>query len=349
MIKPSDVFAIPNSYRVANATFHDAESHPTEHWSVTDILANSSNIGTIQVAQKLGRANLMHYISSYGLGSVSPVGFPGESAGLLPTYWSGTSIADVPIGQGIAVTAIQMLAAYNTVANGGVYVPPRLVDAAVDGQGREHVLPQTAGHRVVSQTVADEMRTMLEEVVRVGTGKAADLTPYTVAGKTGTGLVPSPTGGYEAGHYVASFGGFVPAEKPQITAMVVVDDTADYGAAASAPTFAKIARAALGEFSIPPMPKLPPAPGVPLSTNASATGAGEIAGTPLPGLTNPVTAPSSTSTTSSATTGSTTNTGNSSSTTSTTAPTGHPPTAPPSTSPAVTSTTTRARSNPRSG
>jgi cell division protein FtsI (penicillin-binding protein 3) len=365
VIKPSDVFGIPNSYRVANTTFHDAESHPTEHWSVTDILANSSNIGTIQIAQKLGHTNLMQYIGSYGLGSVSAVGFPGESGGLLPTYWSGTSIADVPIGQGIAVTAIQMLAAYNTIASGGVYVPPRLVDATVDGQGREHVLPQVASHRVVSQTVADEMRTMLEEVVRVGTGTAANLDPYTVAGKTGTALAPSPKGGYLSGHYVASFGGFVPAEKPQITGMVVVDDTADYGAAASAPTFAKIARAALEEFSIPPMPKLPPAPGVPLSTNASATGAGEIAGTPLPGITNPVTkvstttSPSSTSPsttastspTSSTSTGPTTQPVSSStaSTSSTTSPSGHPPpTAPPSTSPGVT-TTTRARSNPGSG
>ena len=351
VIKPSDIFAIPNSYQVAGTTFHDAESHPTEHWSVTDILANSSNIGTIQIAQKLGHTNLMQYINSYGLGSVSSVGFPGESAGLLPTYWSGTSIADVPIGQGIAVTAIQMLAAYNTIANGGVYVPPRLVDATVDGQGREHVLPQVAGHRVVSQTVADEMRTMLEEVVRVGTGTAANLDPYTVAGKTGTALVPSPTGGYESGHYVASFGGFVPAEKPQITGMVVVDDTADYGAAASAPTFAKIARAALEEFSIPPMPKLPPAPGVPLSTNASATGAGEIAGTPLPGITNPVTkvSPTTSSSTTATTATSSNSTTSSTSTSSTTSPSGSPPpTAPPSTSPGVT-TTTRARSNPSSG
>jgi cell division protein FtsI (penicillin-binding protein 3) len=287
IIKPSDVFTIPNSYPVADAVFKDAESHPTEHWSVTDILANSSNIGTIQIAQKLGRTDLMKFISDYGLGAASPIQFPGSSAGLLPTYWSGTSIADVPIGQGIAVTAMQMLAAYNTVADGGVYVAPRLIDATVDSKGQEHVLPSGGEHRVVSTTVAAEMTTMLDEVVRVGTGTAANLDPYTVAGKTGTGLVPSPNGGYESGHYVASFGGFVPSEKPQITGMVVVDDTADYGAAASAPTFAKIARAALEEFSIPPMPKEPPAPGVPLATAATATGAGEVAGTPLPGLSAP--------------------------------------------------------------
>ena len=127
---------------------------------------------------------------------------------------------------------------------------------------------------------------MLDEVVRVGTGKAANLDPYTVAGKTGTALVPL-RGGYEGGHYVASFVGFVPAEHPQITGMVVIDDTPDYGAAASAPTFATIARDALHAFDIQPMPKQPPAPGVPLATSQSANGAGEVAGTPLPGLASP--------------------------------------------------------------
>jgi cell division protein FtsI (penicillin-binding protein 3) len=290
VIKPSDVFTIPNAYSVAGTVFHDAESHRTEHWTVTDILANSSNIGTIQIAQRLGKENLLKFISAYGLGSTTDIAFPGESAGLLPTYWSGTSIADVPIGQGIAVTAIQMLAAYNTIANGGVYVPPRLVDATIDATGTEHVVPMGPRHRVVSSTVAADMTTMLNQVVQVGTGTAANLDPYSVAGKTGTGLVPSPTGGYEGGHYVASFAGFVPSENPQITGMVVVDNTPDYGAAASAPTFATIARDALQEFDIPPMPKEPPAPGVPVATPQSATGAGEIAGTPLPGLTSPSTA-----------------------------------------------------------
>jgi cell division protein FtsI (penicillin-binding protein 3) len=347
VIQPSDMFTIPNSYSVAGTTFHDAESHPTEHWSVTDVLTNSSNIGTIQIAERLGKTNLLKYINEYGMGTKSPIGFPGESAGILPSYWSGTSIADVPIGQGIAVTAVQMLAAYNTIGNGGVYVPPRLVNATVDANGKEHQIPMGSTHRVVSSTVAAEMTTMLDEVVRVGTGKAANLDPYTVAGKTGTALVPSPTGGYEAGHYVASFAGFVPAENPQITGMVVVDDTPDYGAAASAPTFAAIARAALQEFSIPPMPKQPPAPGVPLATPASATGAGDVAGTPLPGINaSPSAGPTSTTSTSLPSTGSP------ATTTSTTVGTtqGPPPTTPPTTAPSPTTTATaqnqRSRSSP---
>jgi cell division protein FtsI (penicillin-binding protein 3) len=345
VIQPDDVFSIPNSYQVSDAIFHDAESHAREHWNVTDILANSSNIGTIQIAERLGKTNLLHYINSFGLGSVTDVDFPGESAGLLPSYWSGTDIADVPIGQGIAVTAIQMLAAYNTIADGGVYVPPRLVDATIDGHGVEHPLPMAPTHRVVSDTVAKEMTTMLDEVVRVGTGTAANLNPYTVAGKTGTALVPSANGGYEAGHYVASFAGFVPAESPQITGMVVVDNTPDYGAAASAPTFATIARDALEEFNIPPMPTEPPAPGVPLATPATATGAGEIAGTPLPGLATPpsvdrTTTPSSTDAAPVAST-------------STTVPPTHssgPPTTPPPTVPVTPPTTgVRSRSSPTTG
>ena len=363
VIQPSDLFTIPNAYPVADAVYHDAENHPTEHWTVTDILANSSNIGTIQIAQKLGRTDLMNFVNAYGLGARSPIGFPGESAGLLPTYWSGTSLADVAIGQGIAVTAIQMLSAYNTIANGGVYVPPRLVDATVDGSGRQHAVPMGPGHRVVSATVAREMTTMLDEVVRVGTGTAANLDPYTVAGKTGTALVPSPTGGYEAGHYVASFGGFVPAENPQITGMVVVYNTADYGAAASAPTYAKIARAALQEFSIPPMPKEPPAPGVPLATPASATGAGDVAGTPLPGLTAPLSMTTTTvagraagagsttaTTTAPATTGPTTTTATTAGPSSpTTTRPASPPARPGTTSPSTTTTVpSRSRSSPTS-
>jgi cell division protein FtsI (penicillin-binding protein 3) len=288
-VKPSDTFWIPDSYRVSDGVFHDAETHPLEHWSVTDILANSSNIGTIQIGQRLGKDNLLHYIQDFGLGKPTGLQFPGESAGLLPRYWSGTSIATVPIGQGIAVTAMQMIAAYNTIADGGVYVPPRLVSATIDSQGKEHATPLAATHRVVSTTVAQQMTTMLEEVVRVGTGTTANLNPYTVAGKTGTAYAIGPKG-YEYGHYVASFAGFVPAEAPKITAMVVIDNTPFFGAAASAPTFASIARDALRELEIPPSPKQPPAPGVPLSTTQSATGAGDVAGNPLPTIVTPLSA-----------------------------------------------------------
>ena len=139
-----------------------------------------------------------------------------------------------------------------------------------------------ATHRVVSSLVAREMTSMLEGVVRVGTGTAASLEPYTVAGKTGTALVPSPQGGYIANDFVSSFVGFVPAEDPAITAMVVVEGTHQYGAEASAPVFAMIARDALQYLGVPPHKPLPPMPGVPQASVYG--GEGEAAGPALPGL-----------------------------------------------------------------
>jgi cell division protein FtsI (penicillin-binding protein 3) len=286
-IIPADHFIIPDHYTVGPTRFSDAEDHPTEDWSVTDIVANSSDIGTIQIAQKLGKTKLLKYMASYGIGARSDVQFPGESEGLLPSYWSDTSIATVPIGQGISVTAIQMIAAYNAVANGGVYVAPRLVEGTINASGKMVPTPIVPGHRVVSTTVADQMRTMLEQVVTNGTGSSAAIDPYTVAGKTGTAEVPAK-GGYEGGHYVASFAGYVPAEKPTITAMVQIYDTPDFGAAASAPTFSVIGRDALTALDVAPPAALPPAAGVPLATTSIDDPFGELAPTtpttPLSGL-----------------------------------------------------------------
>jgi cell division protein FtsI (penicillin-binding protein 3) len=283
-ISPTDYFSVPNAYVVDGSTFSDAWSHPTLEWTASNILAHSSDIGSIEIAQRLGMSNLLPYIHAFGIGEKTDVDFPGESAGLVPgpSEWSGTTIATVPIGQGLAVTAVQMLAVYNTIANLGTYIPPKLADGYIDADGMEHLFPPAPTHRVVSTLVAREMTSMLEGVVRVGTGLAASLEPYTVAGKTGTALVPSPQGGYIANDFVSSFVGFVPAEDPAITAMVVVEGTHQYGAEASAPVFAMIARDALQELGIPPHKPLPPIPGVPLATPYG--GEGEAAGGPLPGL-----------------------------------------------------------------
>jgi cell division protein FtsI (penicillin-binding protein 3) len=284
VVQPDEYFNVPDPYEVAGTPFTDAWVHPTLYWSISDIIAHSSDIGTIEIAQRLGMPELVKYIHAFGIGQRTDINFPGESPGIVPglSQWSGTSIATVPIGQGIAVTAIQMLDAYNTIANGGMYVAPRLADGYVDAQGREHLFPAQAPHRVVSTTVARDMTSMLEGVVRVGTGMAADLEPYTVAGKTGTALLPLPGGGYSDDDFVSSFAGFAPAEDPAITAMVVVDGTHQYGAVASAPVFATIVRDALQELGIPPHKADPPVPGVPLATPYSEEG--EAAGPVLPGL-----------------------------------------------------------------
>jgi cell division protein FtsI (penicillin-binding protein 3) len=283
-VQANQYFNVPDPYYVAGTQFTDAWVHPTLYWSIPNIIAHSSDIGTIEVAQRMGMPDLLKYIHAFGIGERTDIAFPGESSGIVPneSQLSGTSIATVPIGQGIAVTAVQMLAAYNTIANGGVYVAPRLADGYVDASGTERLFPAQAPHRVVSTQVAQEMTSMLEGVVRVGTGMAANLEPYTVAGKTGTALLPLPGGGYSNDDFVSSFAGFVPAEDPAITAMVVVNGTHQYGAVASAPVFATIVRDALQELGIPPHKPAPPLPGLPLATPYYEEG--EAAGPVLPGL-----------------------------------------------------------------
>jgi cell division protein FtsI (penicillin-binding protein 3) len=283
-VQPNEYFDVPDPYYVAGTQFTDAWVHPTLYWSIPNIIAHSSDIGTIEVAQRMGMPDLLKYIHAFGIGARTDIAFPGESPGIVPngSQLSGTSIATVPIGQGIAVTAVQMLAAYNTIANGGVYVAPRLADGYVDASGTERLFPAQAPHRVVSALVAKEMTSMLEGVVRVGTGMAANLEPYTVAGKTGTALLTLPGGGYSNDDFVSSFAGFVPAEDPAITAMVVVNGTHQYGAVASAPVFATIVRDALQELGVPPHKPAPPVPGLPLATPYYEEG--EAAGPVLPGL-----------------------------------------------------------------
>ncbi|MDQ6928564.1 MAG: penicillin-binding protein 2, partial [Actinomycetota bacterium] len=216
-ITPSDTFVVPDKINVADSTFHDAEPHDTQKMTVSDIVAQSSNVGTIMVGRKLGKDLIDKYLRAFGLANRTALGFPGESAGLMPELknWSGTSIATVPIGQGVAVTALQMLVAYNTIANDGVYVGPSLVKQVVDAQGRVHDAPPPPSRRIVTSATAKELTGMLEQVVQSGTGTEARVQGFTVAGKTGTAQKPKDGyRGYKDGAYVASFVGFLPAGAP---------------------------------------------------------------------------------------------------------------------------------------
>jgi cell division protein FtsI (penicillin-binding protein 3) len=288
-IKPADQLLVPSTIKVGDHLFHEHDPHPTQEWSITDIVANSSNVGSIMIGAKLGKDKLDHYMRAFGFGKKTGLGFPGESAGLLldPSKYSGTSMGTIPIGQGIAVTALQMLAAYNTIANGGLYVAPKLVKATVDGDGQQHATPDSATRRVVSATTAKQMTAMLAEVVRVGTATLAHIDGYTVAGKTGTARKPlEGRRGYQAGAYMSSFAGFVPAERPELTAIVILDEpTPIYGGLVSAPVFAQVAQYGLREFRIPP-PDVPLAP-VPPTTPADAKGVGEVGDVGSPATTIP--------------------------------------------------------------
>lgn len=266
IVEPGTTAPIPDRYQVSDHTFSDDHEHPTMPMSVTEILAKSSNVGTIMLGEKLGKHRIDQYLRAFGFGEKTALGFPDETRGLLldPDKWSGTSIGSIPIGQGIAVTAMQMLSAYNVIANDGVYVEPRLVDATIDAEGVRDSVAVGKGRRVVSAETAAEVRSMLVEAVENGTGAQAKVAGYTVAGKTGTARKPQDTGTYRdrAGryHYVAGFTGMVPAEDPQLSIGVFIDEptTSIYGGGAAAPVFADLAQFALSRFRIPPV--VPPGP-----------------------------------------------------------------------------------------
>jgi cell division protein FtsI (penicillin-binding protein 3) len=254
---PDETLHVPPSVQVSVKRFSD--QHPIDGpSSIADIITRSSNVGTIQLAQELGPATLDGYLRRFGFGQPTGLGFPGESNGIVIPLeeWSGTSIGSISIGQGIAVNALQMLGAFNAIANGGVRVQPTLVRATVDAEGEEHPVAPGEPTRVISARTAEQMRAVLAQVVASpdGTGQKAQIAGYSAAGKTGTARKPSTTSrGYEPGAYVATFAGFVPAEDPQLSAIVVLDEPSPYYASlTSAPVFAEIVQYALRMLRIPP-------------------------------------------------------------------------------------------------
>jgi cell division protein FtsI (penicillin-binding protein 3) len=350
---PQTVLQVPWFLQVYDHQFTDHDQHPVMPWTVGDIVTTSSNIGTIMLAQQVGSERFDDYLHRFGLGRPTGLGFPGESAGQMqgdPDTWCGTCLASQAIGQGISVTAVQMLAAMNVVANGGEYVAPRLVAATVDGDGTEHPAPRSARHRVVSEQTAAAVTDMLVEVVddAEGTGTLAAIDGYTVAGKTGTARKPLPTGGYQDAdgkyHYASTFAGFVPAEDPELSVLVVLDEPTNgyFASEVAAPLFSSLARYALRRFDVPP--SAPVTGAVPPATETTET-ADPFAVPTLPGYVRaaPAVAPAPPSTTTGPTLDTTaTGTTGTTATTATTAtaappdPTaGAPPatTAPPTTAP----------------
>jgi cell division protein FtsI (penicillin-binding protein 3) len=256
LISPSTEFTVPFNIYLGGWQFEDADYHPTERMPVSEILAQSSNVGTIEIAHLLGPERLYQYLRAFGYGQYTGLDWPGESAGLLAplSQWSASSMGAVPIGTGIAVTPMQILDAYDTVANGGVFVPPRLVAATIGADGTEHAVPPSPTHRVLTAATAAEVVPLLEGVVNDGTGTAAQIPGYTVAGKTGTAQIPSTTGpGYQPNAWMATFVGFLPAQDPQLSGIVVLNHpTPIYGGTVAAPVFSEIMRYALRHFDVPP-------------------------------------------------------------------------------------------------
>jgi cell division protein FtsI (penicillin-binding protein 3) len=261
-VTPDTYFEVPWRKRFYDIDLHDAEQHPTESYSVAKILAKSSNIGTIMISQTIGTAKQEAYMRSFGLGSRTDLGFPGESLGILKpaTEWQGTERVTPAYGQGVATTAIQLIGAVNTLANGGVYVQPKLVYSVIDRQGRETIEEPSASHEVVRPEIAGQMNLLMRDVVCRGTASKAKVDGFTIAGKTGTGYKAQKGGGYidENGNksYYASFVGFFPAEQPEVTVLVSIDEPPaggdHYGGSVAAPVFAEIAQSVIHELDIRP-------------------------------------------------------------------------------------------------
>jgi cell division protein FtsI (penicillin-binding protein 3) len=246
IVEPDTVVPTPWMLVIDGTKFEDVEAHPTE-MTVADILQHSSNVGTITIARELGKERFDAAVRNFGFGRATGLDFPGEAPGIvLPlANYNDTSMASMPIGNGLAVTALQMLDVYVTLANNGVARQPRLVAATIDDDGSRRELPLGTTRQVVSPDTAKTMREMLARVVEGGTGVNAAVPGYTVAGKTGTARKPP----YEHPpyRYVSSFVGFAPAENPRLATIVVIDEPAKqfFGGTVAAPVFSRIMQHAL--------------------------------------------------------------------------------------------------------
>ena len=252
VVSPETPIFVPYELRVADRTLHDAEAHGNETLTVADVLKQSSNIGAVQIALKMGATRFSQWVDRFGFGRPTGVDLPGEEQGIVPTYaqYSGSSIANLPIGQGQAVTPMQMMAAYAAIANGGILRRPQIV-RSIDGSA----VHEPAGRRVLSATAAASVRDMLRGVLAAGgTASEASIPGYDLAGKTGTAQKVDPDGQYSRTRYIASFMGFAPARDPQLLVSVVVDEPqgAIYGGQVAAPAFQKIVAFALPYLGIRP-------------------------------------------------------------------------------------------------
>lgn len=257
VVTPSQIIDCNNgSIEIANVSIREHGGHRYGLMSFEDVLVHSSNVGTIKVGLSLGQTRFFDYIRRFGFGSRTGIPLPGEASGLVrPTNkWSMLSNASISMGQEIGVTPLQVLRAVATVANGGVRVEPRIVDRVIDDEGKIIYRPETpAPVRVISEKSAALLNEMLKSVVARGTGENAALAEHVVAGKTGTAQ-KAGRGGYSADRFVASFAGYVPADRPRLVILVVVDEphNGQYGGTVAAPVFREVAEASLRYLGVQP-------------------------------------------------------------------------------------------------
>jgi cell division protein FtsI (penicillin-binding protein 3) len=257
VVKPGDwIYGENGTITIAKTRIRDWKK---QGWmTFSQVMQQSSNVGVIKVGLQLGAERYHRYMTGFGFGQPSGLGLPGESRGVLrnPSRWSALSLPTMSIGQEISVTAVQLVAAVGAVANGGVLMQPRLVLATVDASGRDvrHFKPQEV-RRVISPETASTLNAMLVRVVEDGTGHAAMIPGYSVAGKTGTAQKLDPaTRRYSHAPGVLSFVGYAPADDPRLVMLVMLDEPKNekWGSEAAAPIFASIGREVLRYLEVPP-------------------------------------------------------------------------------------------------
>ncbi len=249
-VTPETTFTLAPQLHVADRIIEDAEPRPTVTLSVAEILSHSSNVGAATIGLLLGGEKFSHWIDRFGFGRPTGVQYPAEEQGLVPSLdeYSGSTMGNLPIGQGLGVTPMQMIAGYDAIANGGILRRPQLVEKVGD-----EAVSEPPGRRVISPQVAEEVRTMLEGVLAPGgTASEVSVPGYTLAGKTGTAQV-AENGTYSDTKFIASFIGFAPAQDPRLLVAVVVDEPQGeiYGGSVAAPAFGKIAAFALPYLGVP--------------------------------------------------------------------------------------------------
>ncbi len=249
-VTPESYFTLPPTLQVADRVIEESHARGTATMSVPEILAHSSNVGAVTIGLGLGSEKFSRWINRLGFGRPTGVPYPAEEQGIVPALdeYSGSTMGNLPLGQGLAVTPMQMMAGYAAIANGGLLRQPRLIDRVGD-----EAMEVPDGRRVIRPGVAAEVRTMLEGVLAPGgTASEVSVPGYTLAGKTGTSQV-AENGTYSETKYVASFIGFAPAQDPRLLVAVIVDQPQGdyYGGSVAAPAFGEIAEFALPYLGVP--------------------------------------------------------------------------------------------------
>lgn len=257
LVRPDDLFfGEQGSIQVGALTIRD---HEKFSWlTFREVIEKSSNVGAIKVGQRLGNDRLYDYLARFGLGIRTGIDFPGEASGLLrpPQQWSEVSLASLSIGQELAVTALQLATAFSALANGGILMRPHLIKAIIkDGEVIRETAP-AQGRRVISEPTARQVTNILQGVVTRGSGRAAAVDGYMVAGKTGTAQkFDAALGKYSPQKSIASFVGYLPAEQPRATILVSIDEPqagVAWGGVAAAPVFSAIAQQTMRYLRVPP-------------------------------------------------------------------------------------------------